>query len=45
LFSAPDAPVLQEVIGVLFPLLVVCAAVQVRRLYVGQASAGLARTA
>lgn len=45
LFSGPEDPALQKVVGVLFLLLVVGAALQVRRLYAGQASSGLARTA
>jgi uncharacterized membrane protein len=45
LFSGPEDPALQKVVGVLFLLLVVGAGLQVRRLYAGQASSGLARTA
>lgn len=45
LFSSPDDPNLQKVVGVLFLLLVVGAALQVRRLYVGPGPAGLAEAA
>ena len=45
LFSSPEDPNLQKVVGGLFVLLVVGAALQVRRLYAGQGPAGFAKAA
>ncbi len=45
LFSGPDDPALQKVVGVFFLLFLIGATLQVRRLRSGGARAGLARTA
>lgn len=45
LFSGPDDPALQKVVGVFFVLFVIGATLQVRRLRAGGAPSGLARTA
>jgi uncharacterized membrane protein len=45
LFSGPDDPALQKVVGVFFLLFLVGAALQVRRLWVARPSAGATRLA